>query len=173
MKGGEPKLAPFLLAPLDRVCYTEGSINKRRCQVRRVFLEMLTAGFSQTAAATPRTIGDSFKAQEDLTLVGAFLGAWVNLENENDGFAECAFNLSMDGTVWEQLILEANASEGWNTTPAGICKQDGRHVVMFPAGHGVTLKEGESVYLCYDGRGKSAGTTGFFGRAGLFLVKGV
>lgn len=141
--------------------------------MKRIFLEMLTAGFTQTATPVARTIGDSFKAQEDLTLVGAFIGAWVNLENENDGFAECAYNLSMDGTVWEQLILETNAIDGWNTTPAGIHYQYMRSVVVFPAGYGVTLKEGESIYLCYDGRGKSAGSTGFFGRAGLYLVKGV
>jgi hypothetical protein len=142
---------------------------------KRIFAAYLEAHCTPItgAGATWFTGADSFLAEEDIVVVGSKLGCFCNVPNENDGLGQFYCELSQNGIPEKPgMINQAMAFDYWNTSPAGVQTSPETNVIMFPEGRGVSLREGESIYLHAHGYGKTAGDCSFIMNAILFYVKG-
>ena len=140
--------------------------------MRRVFVQSLETSLLQLAVDTPWEVGDSYTAQEDLIIVALEGHIHVYMESDNDGVGESSMEVTMDGTVRKQKLMKLSSGEGWEATGARGFEYAGDKVIVFPDGMGISMREGETIYLLKDGRGKSAGTTSFSIHASVFYVKG-
>ncbi|MBA7542010.1 hypothetical protein ES705_34326 [subsurface metagenome] len=104
----------------------------------------------------------SWLLQEDIEVVGVNMSLWCALPSENDGFASCNLELSQTAEYGQSgAIAAVSSTEGWNTTPAGICQTNGKLALNFPVGLSVPVKEEGHLYVNAEGLGKSAGTSTF------------
>ncbi|GAI68393.1 unnamed protein product, partial [marine sediment metagenome] len=111
--------------------------------MKRIFTKVFS-GVIPVETTTPSQVNAllTWLAQEDIDVIGAEALVSCGLPSENDGWSYCVVELSQVGVHGEDgVILKAVASEGWNTTPAGIVKADGHAFVTFPAGYSVPVKE--------------------------------
>ncbi len=127
---------------------------------RRIFTKV----FANYILAEPAgKIGNAvltWLAQEDIEVIGAEALISCIVPSENDGWSFCVVELSQVGVFGQDGdILKVVGSEGWNTTPAGICKADGHAFITFPAGFAVPVKEEGYLYINYESQGKSAGAS--------------
>jgi len=144
--------------------------------VKRVYLEGYKARFDLPAnATTPWYTLWEFVAQEDLTLIGAEMTDELDSIEEVDGYAMAQFKLMVNGVL---DILHGSMMAYWKSVAAAsevLSFENMNRDVMFPAGYGITLKEGESVsVLAEKVNTKASGdiTQTLFGVV-LYLVKGV
>jgi len=131
--------------------------------MRRIFTKVW-AGFTavSTTAETTENAYRSWLAQEPIEVIGAQISIINRIPSENDGFACLELELSQVGLIGQDgSILRAGASEGWNTTPAGISATNAFATVTFPDGYTVPVKEEGYLYLNLDMIGKSAGASVF------------
>ncbi|MBA7587914.1 hypothetical protein ES708_29961 [subsurface metagenome] len=102
----------------------------------------------------------SWLVQEDIEVIGAQATIYLVSPSENDGFSSVDLELSQVGIpAQDGAILSVNATEGWNTTPAGISTTNGIASVFFPPGFAVPVKEEGYLYVNSVGVGKSAGVS--------------
>ena len=100
----------------------------------------------------------SWLLQESIEVIGASITVATAVPSENDGYSLCIVELSQAGLYGaDGSILKAEASEGWNTTPAGIALSGANIAVMFPQGATVPVREEGYLYINAGGIGKSAG----------------
>ncbi|MBA7558252.1 hypothetical protein ES705_51048 [subsurface metagenome] len=105
--------------------------------------------------------------QDDIDIVGAELAVGCYMPNENDGFASLRAELSQAGLMDKDgAILEAMASEWWNTAPPGVSQTNAHAVLSLPEGYAIPIKEEGYLYLNCLAAGKSSGQT-------LWHVKGI
>lgn len=140
---------------------------------KRIFTKVLsgTRGVV-TTGVIPEGAVASWLAQEDIEVIGAEIAVVSDKPSENDGFAWCQIELSQVG-IWSQdgLILKASASEGWNTTPAGVDQTNGHAIVAFPQGFAVSVKEEGYLYINTIGCGKTAGESTFYWSCIIYYTK--
>lgn len=121
------------------------------------FSGRITCAFGDPAITSKNAI-ESWLVQEDLEVVGASIAVGPSLPSENDGWTYCAVELSQVGiAALDGSILTAYASEGWNTTPAGITQSNANVAISFPNGAAIPVKEEGYLYINCKFAGKSAG----------------
>jgi hypothetical protein len=114
----------------------------------------------------------SWLVQEDIEVIGAQASIYCVAPSENDGFTAQKMELSQVGLpAQDGAILMVGATEGWNTTPAGICATSGHTSVFFPPGFAVPVKEEGYLYVNSVGVGKSAGVTMYEYEIVVFYTK--
>ncbi|MBA7587237.1 hypothetical protein ES708_29258 [subsurface metagenome] len=141
---------------------------------KRIFTKIFSGTIDLTTTSmTVRNAKESWLAQEDIEVIGAEVAIQSQMPSENDGFSQCFVELSQVGVFGQEgAILGAWASEGWNTTPAGIMATTGHIVVMFPQGYVVPVKEEGYLHVNTRGWGKSAGTDLFEYEIYVYYTKG-
>lgn len=142
---------------------------------KRVFTKWLGGGaLIQASTAVWANEVTQFTAQEPLTLIGAHLEAFPSAWSENDGEATVDLELSFSSTArMDVAILSVATGNTWNTAPAGVAMFSGNQLLMLPAGYGLSMKEGETVFLnIKEFASKSAGMDIFIVNAHLYYVKG-
>ncbi len=115
-----------------------------------------------------------FTAQEPLTVIGAHLEIGNCSPAENDGFPNLELELSFSATArMDVAFLSAQCYQWWNTTPASGMVALGNQVVMFPPGYGLSMKEGETVFLNIKSENPpTAGISTMQANAHIYYVKG-
>lgn len=116
----------------------------------------------------------AWTSQENLTIIGAHLAVELVGGSENDGFQKLEMELSFSSTIgMDVAFLSAGSSFYWNTTPAFGAVVAGNQVVMFPEGYGLSMKEGETLFLtAKDVAFPSASVAFFKVNAHIYYVKG-
>jgi len=140
---------------------------------RKIFTKVFSGSLSITGAVPTSLPADkTWLMQEDIEVVGAEAVIAIQAPSENDGSAFAAVELSQVGVQsMDGQLLEAKATEGWNTTPAGIDQTSQAVVVMFPAGYTVPVKEEGYLYINGYGLGKAAGTAIFPYKVIVYYIK--
>ena len=143
--------------------------------MKRVFTKVLT-GTEVAVIGPPGGIISnnvaSWLLQEAIEVLGVAIAVANEVPSENDGYANVAVEVSQSAMFNQDgALLEARAGEGWNTTPAGICRQNGHQVAMFPEGYAVPIREEGSVYINTLATGKTAGDSSFNWTVNIFYVK--
>jgi hypothetical protein len=81
-----------------------------------------------------------------------------SMQSQNDGQVWAKVELSQTAVPSRDgQILEAKAGAQWNTTPAGVCQDNGHAIVTFPAGYTIPVKEEGYLHVNFDAQGKTAG----------------
>ncbi|MBA7557266.1 hypothetical protein ES705_50012 [subsurface metagenome] len=115
----------------------------------------------------------SWLAQEDIAIFAIDGVAVCNTPSENDGFTRLAVELSQAGVYGEDGALMALvASEGWNTTPAGVFGTVGNKFMALPQGRVINVKEEGLLYVNCATYGKTAGVTEYSWRFTVYYTKG-
>ncbi len=143
--------------------------------MKRIFTKWL--GGVRTVAIPASTWGNEilqFTAQEPLTILGAQLELGNCSPAENDGFPNLEMELSFSATPrMDVSFLSAQVYQWWNTTPASGMVALGNQVVMFPAGYGLSMKEGETIFLNVKSESPpTAGASIMQVNAHIYYVKG-
>jgi len=143
--------------------------------MKRVFM----SGWCETLSCAPNdTTGLNrviYVAQEDVILIGCQLSGKMVATGAitNDGFLDIdMFIATQPAACTYGIIAGIHAHAWWNTTPACCGVQGNNSTVMFPAGYGIPLKEGEVLYLNMEARNDTAGLIRMTCDLGLFIVKG-
>ncbi len=143
--------------------------------MKRIFTKVLTGVITATIGPPGGAAYggfDSWLLQEPIEVIGVALAIASQDPSENDGYAKVAVEVSQSALLGSDgAILEAKAGEGWNTTPAGICRTAGHQVAMFPEGYAVPVREEGSLYINTWSEGKTAGGSTFRYTATIFYVK--
>ncbi|MBA7542013.1 hypothetical protein ES705_34329 [subsurface metagenome] len=128
---------------------------------KRVFTRIAKGYVAATGMAPAEHTGVySWLLQEDIEIVGVNLSLWCRAPSENDGFTSVNLELSQTAEYGQAgAIVAVSATEGWNTTPAGICQTNGALAMNFPVGLSIPVKEEGHIYVNALSLGKSAGTT--------------
>lgn len=143
--------------------------------MRRVFTKVARGQVQiVTAVEVEQTGLYSWLIQEDIEIIGVNMSLWNSEPSGNDGVASCNLELSQTGEYGQPgAIACVNASESWNTAPAGIAATGGITVVNFPANLAIPVKEEGHIYVNAMGLGKSAGTSFFLFEVLIYyLMKG-
>ncbi|MBA7587384.1 hypothetical protein ES708_29413 [subsurface metagenome] len=142
--------------------------------MKKVFTKVFSGGLAVSGAQEiEKNAMVSWLAQEDIEVVAAQISLKSTQPSENDGFASVVLELSQVGVLGlDGAILVAQAGEGWNTTPAGICETNADVVLALPSGLTVPVKEEGYLFLNAMTRGKSAGMSVFGYQAIIFYTKG-
>ncbi|MBA7551906.1 hypothetical protein ES705_44457 [subsurface metagenome] len=140
---------------------------------KRIFTKVFSGQQASMGVNTTVQAGlHSWLVQEDVEVIGAVASIYSTVPSENDGFASVDLELSQVGLpVQDGAILSVAASEGWNTTPAGICATSGHASVFFPPGFAVPVKEEGYLYVNSVGVGKTAGVSMFDYEIIVFYTK--
>lgn len=110
--------------------------------------------------------------QEDVEVIGCDLDIFCNSRSQNDGESYAYVELSQVGMLnADGMIASVSASEGWNTTPAGIEKARGHTTVMFNDGHSISVREEGYLYINTRTAGKSAGAGTWLGQIIVYYTK--
>ncbi|MBA7587287.1 hypothetical protein ES708_29312 [subsurface metagenome] len=110
--------------------------------------------------------------QEDIDVIAAAISIQRTTPSENDGFSFGCIELSQVGVYGQDgAILAAQAGEGWNTTPAGICEANGHAVLALPQGYAVPVKEEGYLYVNSKSRGKTAGGSEYHYQVIVYYTK--
>jgi len=129
---------------------------------KRIFTKVFRGAIS-AETQIPEEVGavHSWLVQYDsIEVIAAQASLWSYLPSENDGFTNASVELSQVGVVGQEgAILSVAASEGWNTTPAGIMAANGHMAIVFPSGYAVPVKEEGYLYINTTSLGKSAGVS--------------
>jgi len=122
---------------------------------------------------------DTFVTEEDMTLIGCELACWPEATVPGDSEVWCMTELSQSGVMFQSgIVARASAyATHWITVAAD---EDHHQLgvwvpVMFPSGTGITLPEGDTLYLNLSGRvlGDDCSAFYFSGVVILYLVKGL
>ena len=115
----------------------------------------------------------SWLLQDDIEILGID-GAMVNSKpSENDGFSSVVLEVSQSGIYGTDGALFAiGATEGWNTTPAGICEVNGDKSTMLPSGKTVSVREEGHLYINVSTWGKTAGESKYDFHIIIYYTKG-
>ncbi len=116
-----------------------------------------------------------FVAQEDVILIGSVMSGKMIATGAiaNDGFIDMDMFIATQPEACTYGIINAiHTTAWWNTTPAGVGFNGNNSTVMFPKDHGITLKEGEVLYLNMQARNDTAGMIRMTCDLGFFYVKG-
>ncbi len=144
--------------------------------MKRLFTKWLGGEVSMSATGVLEWLNEvmQFTSQEDLSVLGAQLAIEVKTPSENDNYQKLECELSFSSTPHMDIsFLTAGSSAWWNTAPPGIDADHDNVVVMFPEGYGLTMKEGETVFLNAQTIAvPSAGTSTWIISAHLYYVKG-
>lgn len=113
--------------------------------------------------------------QEDITIIGLVAAFLCSKKAENDGNAdECQFEISQGGDFdMDGCLCHVHLAAIWNSAPAAVTLPHEEVAFMLPAGYGVPVKEGGSIYAHYAGWQVSAGTTIWNMKAYIYYVKGI
>ena len=130
---------------------------------KRIFTKVFTNTLGAPTGDTAYNAFESWLVQyEAIEVIGVQASVWSVAPSENDGFATCDVEVSQVGVIAQEgAILSVHAGEGWNTTPAGICREQGQLAVTFPGGFAVPVKEEGYIYINGKTVGKSAGASTF------------
>ncbi|MBA7552416.1 hypothetical protein ES705_44977 [subsurface metagenome] len=144
--------------------------------MKRVFVEGYKARFDlPVAETTPWYDVWEYVAQENLTLIGAQLTCDIDSIEEVDGYGLVCARVTINGV---SAIVHGAMLEYFKSVVAAAENhhfENLRATVMFPAGHGITLREGESVQLNAEKvntRLSGSSTQTLLGLV-LYLVKGL
>jgi hypothetical protein len=125
---------------------------------KRIFTKVFVGKVSVETPMPAEVSEVAWLAQEDIEVIGAEICVLCTAPSENDGYSHCAVELSQTGVfAADGSILKASASEGWNTTPAGIALANANVAATFPAGYVVPVKEEGYLYVNTESAGKTAG----------------
>lgn len=143
--------------------------------MRKIYTKDLT--WAENFAAATCGWGGVIKTiqwQEDVTVIGVELSVWTRDEAliGNDGFAMSSLVLlPVPGQYTDGVVGYATAVQDWNTgfssshPPANV-------VIMFPAGFGMTMKEGETLSAQSIFANTTSAPVGFVHHAVIYYVKG-
>ena len=110
--------------------------------------------------------------QDDIEVVGAECVMACSAPSQNDGYSWAKVEISQTSVKSQSgQILEAMATEGWNTTPAGITLANGHAVLALPEGYAIPVKEEGYLYVNFDAVGKSAGVCEYQYKVIIFYIK--
>lgn len=142
---------------------------------KRTFTHEIQAGISGAAGVNTTVLAAAqFVAQEDIKIVGVQLLVQQDTMLGNDGDAELWGELSQNGDRFQPgMIVQGGAISWWNTAPAAVGTIKGSEIIMFPAGHEISLREEGVLYLhttAYATR-LSAGTANGSAHALIFYQK--
>lgn len=118
-----------------------------------------------------------FTPEEDITVIGCQLCLMVKEPAQNDGFLDVQAHLAQDTIATDNLLAnkrtlcELSAGGVWNTAPASTDWHEATATVMFPVGYGVSIREGEHLYLDAIAKGATAGIWHWTCVAQIFYVK--
>lgn len=146
--------------------------------MKRVWTETLECSTGHRTATFEKEVVDRYRAQEDMTLIGFEMHGHFSHDDEIDGVCEahCILTSTAPPQTATGRLGSIAVAQCWNTVVAAaeqIQEIYGDKVVMWPAGYGVTLREGEELLGCIDGR-VTAGKDMFITfRITLYLVKGI
>ena len=136
----------------------------------KVFHGMLTASLAPLAEG--KNAEQTWLAQEDIEVVGVQASMLSTAPSENDGFASGEVELSQVGIKDNDgAIAKVVASEGWNTTPAGVCETAGHTELSFAPTLTIPIKEEGLLYINTSAIGKSAGLSHFSWTVIVFYTK--
>ncbi len=142
---------------------------------KRIFTKVLASTVNVQAGIGAEVEQNSilqWLVQEDIEVIAISLAICCSAPSENDGFTKLEVEISQVAVAKQDgLILAGVATEGWNTTPAGICATNCNESIVFPLGLAVPVKEEGYLHLNAVGVGKSAGTCGYQVVATIFYTK--
>ena len=141
--------------------------------MKRIFTKVFSG--QQACMGTNTTVQaglHSWLLQEPIDVIGAQMSIYCVAPSENDGFTAQKMELSQVGIpAQDGAILSVGATEGWNTTPAGICQTNGHTTIAFPPGYAVPIREEGYLFVNSVGVGKSAGVTMYEYEIIIFYTK--
>jgi hypothetical protein len=127
------------------------------------------------ASGTDRVVENAvhtWLAQEDIEVVGVQSSIVSTTPSENDGFSSAEVELSQVGVIdTDGALSKVVASDGWNTTPAGICATAGHTEVAFAPALAIPVKEEGYLYINTSSLGKTAGLSVYSYSVIVFYTK--
>ena len=154
----------------------EINLKKGETEVKnKIFSHSMGIGYTLPSAETGYTIPPiEFLAQEDITIVGSHVSVRPSLPIiGNDGIAWCSAALGQSPVGVVGQLNSAWFWEWWNTSPAAHGFASSNHVVMYPSGMGITLKEEGRLYLWGRIDKDCVGDVRFMVGAIIYYVKGL
>jgi len=135
-----------------------------KAKMKRVFThEMNVAIDGVDGENTEVLCAAEFVAQEDIHIIGVDMDVQNRvMQSQNDGMGENWAELSQSGRRYgDGILIQGGAWAWWNTTPASVGCTQCNHILMFPEGSAIPLREEGRLYLhtCSYNLGISAGVT--------------
>lgn len=115
-------------------------------------------------------------AEEDITVIGLQLSSKMlsTTPMGNDGFIDWDIAITpRDNVAQDGALCLLNGNAWWNTVPASIGISANPITTMFPKGHGFTMKEGESLAICWGGYNEQVAIVRLTCDGTIFYIRGV
>lgn len=147
--------------------------------MKRVFIHRMAAGMAvaDNCGYDVQTQFDNFVAEEDITIVSVWIHAHFVGDNVTvDGMIESWWQVTLDGTKGHKPVIGVNCTEHYQAVVAAqerLQYQWGENQRNFPAGYGLTMREGEFIYLIGDVRWPPGATAQINCIVSIAYVKGI